>query len=198
MKEFLRGTVTPRDWMNVGVIVTIAAIIGAVFLLIVHAGQTETLAKLATEDDQVVKDLENAHKIKDNIETLRKERRDMEAVVSEFEDRLPQERDVPRLLEDFEGIAKDVGVEVNLKSLPRQEDSSKERIPFTITARGDFHQITDFINKLEKYKRYLKISELKIGKEEAGVSEATFTLSTFRFIENLTKPAAPATGGAAQ
>ncbi|MBI5091449.1 MAG: type 4a pilus biogenesis protein PilO [Candidatus Hydrogenedentes bacterium] len=201
MREFLRGTVTPKDWMNVGVIVTIAAIIGAVFLMIIHAGQNERLAELESLDAGVMKDLADAHDKQAKIADLRKERDKMEAVVSEFEKRLPQDREVPRLLENFEGIAKEVGVEVSLKSLPRQEDLNKERIPFTITARGDFDQITGFINRLERYERYLKISELKIGKEEAGVSEATFTLSTFRFIEAkpgpAPAPAAPATGGGA-
>jgi len=62
-------------------------------------------------------------------------------------------------------------------------DSSKEVIPYQVVAKGSFHQIVAFINLLEKDQRYLKISDLDIGPEKAGICEAKFVLSTFRFVE---------------
>jgi len=62
-------------------------------------------------------------------------------------------------------------------------DANKETIPYEIIARGDFHEIVQFINLLERDQRYLKVSNLDIGEEIAGISEATFQLSTFRFIQ---------------
>jgi Tfp pilus assembly protein PilO len=67
-------------------------------------------------------------------------------------------------------------------------DSSKETIPYKVTARGTFHQIVSFINRLERDDRYLAISDLDIKEEQAGVSEATFTLSTFRFLKSSEAP----------
>ena len=86
---------------------------------------------------------------------------------------------------------------VELKNLPRIPSARRETIPYFVTAKGNFHQIVSFINKLERFQRYLKISDLKIGKEEDGVADATFTLSTFRFIQPTEPETAKAASGTA-
>jgi Tfp pilus assembly protein PilO len=73
---------------------------------------------------------------------------------------------------------------VELSQMPRVTDERKETIPYSVTARGNFHQIIQFINRLERFQRYLKVSDLNIGKEDEGVAQASFTLSTYRFIQS--------------
>jgi Tfp pilus assembly protein PilO len=127
--------------------------------------------------------LEQARKIADDFEGLRQEMEKIQLLVSEFENRLPLRREIPRLLKEFEALADEVGLEVELETQLRVRDQRKETIPYSIIARGDFHRVASFINRLERFKRYLKISELSVGEEEQGICEAKFTLSTFRFIE---------------
>ncbi|HQK75497.1 MAG TPA: type 4a pilus biogenesis protein PilO, partial [Candidatus Hydrogenedentes bacterium] len=69
-------------------------------------------------------------------------------------------------------------------------EGAKLTIPYRIVVRGSFHDIAEFINRLERFKRYLKVSELQVGPEKDGVSEAEFTLSTYTFVENDTEGAA--------
>jgi Tfp pilus assembly protein PilO len=107
----------------------------------------------------------------------------MQELVTQFQERLPESREIPTLLKQFEGFAGEIGLRVELSQMQRVTDARKETIPYSVVARGDFSQIVRFINRLERFQRYLKVSDLNIGKEEAGVAEATFTLSTYRFIE---------------
>lgn len=193
MFEFFKGTVTPRDFVFVGIVIVMAGVLSAAFYFAVYTGQqavlTEELAKLET----VKQDLKTARETAANIEALREEASKMQQLVDLFEKRLPDEREIPMLVKQFEDLGTRAGLRVQLAQNQTIIENSKETIPYKVTAQGTFHQIVHFINLLERDERYLKVSDLDIGPETAGASQATFTLSTFRFIQ----PATPAASEAA-
>jgi Tfp pilus assembly protein PilO len=128
-------------------------------------------------------DLNVAKEAERNINALRAEASKMQELVTQFQERLPESTEIPTLLKQFEGFAGEIGLRVELSQMQRVTDAHKETIPYSVVARGNFGQIVRFINRLERFQRYLKVSDLNIGKEKEGIAEATFTLSTFRFIE---------------
>lgn len=181
MMDFFKGTVTRKDWMAVGCILGAAAVVVALFVFFVRAEQMQRLADLGSQVATAEQKLAEAQKIKANIDALREEMATVSKVVEEFETRLPNQSEMPELLQQFEGLAKQVGLDVDLATMDRIEDARKETIPYSVVARGNFHQIVSFINLLERYKRYLKVSDLSISPQENGIAEARFTLSTFSF-----------------
>ncbi|NIA14465.1 MAG: type 4a pilus biogenesis protein PilO [Nitrospiraceae bacterium] len=183
MMEFFKGTVTPKDWMAAGGILGFTALLCVAFYFLLYGPQTQIFADVVAEDRQVQADLDKARDTQANIKALRAEAAMMETLVSQFEERLPEKSEIPRLLRQFEEIARDVGLRVELAQLPAVRDATKITIPYTVTARGSFHEIASFINRLERYKRYLKVSDLDIGEQKLGVAEASFTLSTYRFAQ---------------
>lgn len=188
MLDFIKGKITPRDWINVVVALAITAALSVGFFYMAIIPLQNKLA--ANKDTMSEKRLalNEAHKLADNIEEHRKDAEKWSKVVGLFEERLPEDREIPRLLEKFENIGSDIGLSVELDMMVAERDSSKETIPYSVVTRGDFHQIVTFINLLEREQRYLKISDLNIGPEESGISEATFTLSTFQFLQSTTEP----------
>lgn len=183
MLEFFKGTVTPKDWAFVGAVLGVTGLLCAGFYFAVFKGQQvkrdtarETLA-------QTTQELREAREIKAKFDEFKVEAEKASRLVELFEERLPEEREIPRLLAQFEKKGDDLGLSVELTQLPTMTDANKETIPYEIVARGDFHGIVKFINLLERDQRYLKVSNLDIQEEIAGVSEATFQLSTFRFIQ---------------
>jgi Tfp pilus assembly protein PilO len=195
MIDFFRGSVTPRDWAALGGIVGLTLILMVLFVFFVHQGQRAELATIGRQNVQVEKDLTQARKIESEYEKLEQDMQEIRTLVEQFEDRLPARGEIPTLLDQFEALARDVDVNVQLDTLPRTTDERKETIPYNIHARGTFHQIANFINRLERFQRYLKVSDLNIGPEIAGICEASFTLSTFRFIEPK-EPTEPTEGNA--
>ncbi|HOV72457.1 MAG TPA: type 4a pilus biogenesis protein PilO [Candidatus Hydrogenedentes bacterium] len=183
MMDFLKGTVTPKDWMATGIILAVAAGLCAGYYFVLHARQAAKLQEIEAADAVVVNDLRLARETEKNIDKLRVEAAKMQELTSQFEQRLPESREIPTLLRQFEGFAGEIGLRVELSQLPRVTDEKKETIPYSVVAKGNFHQIVTFINRLERFQRYLKISELNIGKMEEGIAEASFTLSTYRFIQ---------------
>ena len=183
MLEFFKGTVTPRDWAFVAVVLGIAGLLGAGFYFGVYKKQNEKLFAIQAELKTTEAELKEAVAISQTYEEFKNQAETAEKLVKVFEERLPEEREIPKLLEQFEAKATELGLSVELTQLPTRTDTNKETIPYEIVARGGFHDIVQFINLLERDKRYLKVSNLDIGEEIADVSEANFHLSTFRFIQ---------------
>ncbi len=183
MIEFLKGTVTKVDWaINAGIVALTIALcaIFAFLSMVPHTGRMETLQAEIVKKNE---DLTTARTLSANIDELREEARDQQGLVDVFEKRLPKEQEIPSLLRTFEDYGDEIGLRVNLASKQLISDKEKETIPYGGGALWYFHQITTFVNLLERNPRYFKISELKIGEQEEGVSEAKFVLSTYRFIE---------------
>jgi Tfp pilus assembly protein PilO len=195
MMELLKGTVSPKDWLFVGVMVAITGVICAAYYLFLYSPAQAAIAELNTENSMLSADIREAEVIEAGIQELRREGEQFDLLVTKFEQRLPQQREIPQLLTEFEILAADVGIEVELQQLAPLRDDRKETIPYSVVAYGNFHQIARFINLLERFERYLKVSDLNIEEERALVSRASFTLSTFRFLEPAPVTAAAAGGG---
>ena len=184
MIEFLKGSVTPKDWMAVGVILSITALLVAAFVFVLQSNQNAVLAKIDTDHTKLKADLKAAQDLEKNLDDLKKRDAKVDKLIEEFELRLPDEEEIPALVTGFENLAADLNLRVKLTppTAPIRDDR-KETIPYSVEATGTFHQIATFINELERHQRYLAVSNLEIREEDEGVSEATFTLSTYRFIQ---------------
>ena len=187
MMDLIKGTVTPKDWAAFAIVLGVAGVIAAGFILVVHSGQKEKLVRIKANNAIVTADLANAQKIASEIDELRAKAANIEKLVEEFKERLPLEREIPALVREFESIADEAEVaEAKIEQRPSETDSAikVERIPYNIQATGKFHNVVTFINRLEAHKRYFKISSLDIQPSKGDKREITaqFTLDTFRFI----------------
>lgn len=183
MIEFLKGTVTPKDWAAVAGILALTAGVIVAFYFVVHMPQKARVAQIKQNDLQVTQDLQQARQISAQIEQLREETEQIENIVGDFEERLPSRREIPTLLREFEAMAAEDAIDVELSPLPRSKDTRKETVPYSIVARGDYHQVASFINRLERFKRYLKVSDLNLSPGDSGSTTAKFTLNTYRFLQ---------------
>ncbi|NUM52177.1 MAG: type 4a pilus biogenesis protein PilO [Candidatus Hydrogenedentes bacterium] len=189
--EALKGKVTPKDWMAVGAVLAVVAAILALYIFFVSVKQNAKLEALTADIAAIRRDLQEAQQKEKNIAKLREETEKIQNLVSDFEKRLPSQREIPTLVRQFESMANEVGLSHALKPEAPIRDERKETIPYSITTYGTFHQTASFVNRLERFERYLKVSNLKMEEEKDGVSKATFTLSTYRFLAPAQK-AAPA------
>ncbi|MEK7793273.1 MAG: type 4a pilus biogenesis protein PilO [Candidatus Hydrogenedentota bacterium] len=183
MIDFLKGTITPRDWAISCSIAAIAVAIAVGFYLVVNSNQTTKLEAIQASDAQIMKDLDQARQIERNIGELEAQTSQIKALVSQFEERLPTEREIVTLIVDFETMGGEEDVKVSLDRLEPSRDERKETIPYNVIARGTFHQVTSFINRLERFRRYLKVTGLSVTRTQDGATEARFTLNTYRFLQ---------------
>lgn len=181
--ELYRGMVTSRDWVAVGGIIGLLVAVVGGYYFVVHAAQKSEIDTLTAQNQQAVKDLAEAEVKKKNIDALREEMAKTQQLVSDFETRLPSTREIATLVTQFEAMANEVGLRVNVTPLPIESDQRKQTIPYRIKAYGTFHQVASFLNRLERFERYLKVSDLDLKEEKQGESEAEFKLSTYLFLQ---------------
>jgi len=192
--EWLKGTVTPKDWVANAAILIIAIAICVAYVILVRTEQSEKLELVKADHAQVTRDIQEARAKERAIEELRRDTDKLQTLVKVFDDRLPTERELPLLIRQFESLANAHSLPHKLTPQRRIKDANKETIPYEITTFGTFHQTVSFINSLEGFERYFKITDLKIDENKDGIQEATFELKTFRFLEQNGQPAAPANG----
>jgi Tfp pilus assembly protein PilO len=182
MLDMLKGKVTKQDWVYVGSIIAVTVVLaGALFYFVVLAEQNRVAARTG-QLDNITKELESARTIAKNITALRAEKVLMAQLFDDFQKRLPEEREIPNLLQRFERMGGEIGLRLEMVPNETKIDRRIETIPFKVKAKGQFHQVVAFINLLESDERYLKVSDIDVGEEKEGVSEANFVLSTFRFL----------------
>ena len=95
MLEFFKGTVTPKDWAFVGVVLAIAALLGAGFYFGVYKKQNERLAVIQEELKTTEAELKEAVAISQTYEEFKQQAETAEKLVQVFEERLPEEREIP-------------------------------------------------------------------------------------------------------
>lgn len=182
MLDMLKGKVTRQDWIYVGSILAVTVVLaGALYYFVIQAEKAKIAAR-AQQLSGVAAELESARKIEQNIASLRDEKVLMAQLFDDFQKRLPEEREIPNLLQRFERMGGEIGLRLEMVPMDTKLDRRIETIPFKVKAKGQFHQVVAFINLLESDERYLKVSDIDIGEEKEDVSEAAFILSTFRFL----------------
>ena len=185
MIDFLKGTVTRTDWAVNGGILVLAIGLGAAIVFLGVVGENDTREQLLEQIEVTGQKLAKTKETAENIEDLRQEEAKMKMLVDMFKRRLPTKQEISSLFRTFEEFEREIGrgLTVDKRAMPSKFDARKETIPYRMNASGSFHQIARFINRLERYERYFQISDLHIGPQEDGASQARFVLSTYRFIE---------------
>ena len=187
MIDFLKGKITPRDWMTVALFLGVTAALVASFYFMVHVKQREAIKLQIETNAKVQEDLNKARVIDREIEGYIAETDRIRDLVEQFESRLPSKRDLANLLRDFEDMADAENVKITTSPSRKKTQGSKETIPYKIQATGTYHQVARYINRLELFHRYLKISDLQMLPYEDGETTFKFTLNTYRFLQP-TKP----------
>jgi len=98
-------------------------------------------------------------------EMKEKNRRALEKLTS-YGNRLSREKEIPALLESLSKLARDSRVKIlGITPLQKARASSGrlyQEVPISITAQSGYHELGNFINKLENNERFMQVSNLSI------------------------------------
>jgi Tfp pilus assembly protein PilO len=202
--EALKARVSTKDMVIAGVIIGLAAAIVAGYFFVLRKNMQQEISAATAESQDLADQIAEARRIEKEIDQLIAEKQAMDKLVSDFSKRLPDQANTVELLTQFEELARFDELagrgrqfNVNVESTERMRDERKETLTYSFRVQGTFHQVASYINRLERfqrqvttaggktesYERYFSITDLEISEEEEGVCEATFNLSTYRFIE---------------
>lgn len=193
MIDFLRGTVTVKDWIFVAVVLVVTVLLSVVFYFLLLDPQQKTLAEKQAELAEKTGQLRTAQAqaSPENIAKLTELAVFAEELDNLINERLPNEREFLRFFRKLEELSRRHNLTLKFTPGTRRRDAAKglETWPYDVELTGQTHQILRFINDLEVDERYVRVDDLDIEYQEAGITQANFIVNTFRFIEGGPQPA---------
>jgi type IV pilus assembly protein PilO len=184
MSGLFEPVITKKDWITVGSIVVGLVVVALVVAVFVYQPQRKELARLDGEIAAQEQELDALRETAAKKEELEARLKEIQQVVERFEAKLPTRKEIPKLFRKFQLAAGDANVVVeSIEKLDEIKKPPRIDIPYQWTVSGSYHQIATFINTLETGERFVKITDVHIGEQKRGVSEAEFKLTTFLFVE---------------
>ena len=138
-------------------------IIGAAWYSLYFTDVQAATSRESSKTGQLTKTLSEERKILEELSQTRAEIERLKSVRDEMRDRLPDDAEISELLQQIEGQAKIVGLEI-LRFEPgaHQAEKTYARIPVTMTLRGTFHQITTFFYYVGKLTRIVNVENISL------------------------------------
>ena len=107
-----------------------------------------------------------------NEDAIKRQHENFEKQRDNLERRLPSQDQISSLLEDFSNVAESSGVKIlKIKPLEASVAASKQKVtnsaysefPILIEARAGYHQLGDFVNKIENMDRFIKVTDMDVA-----------------------------------
>lgn len=182
MSFFKNRSVSKTDWIILGIACFLLVLVTLVYFVSMSllGGQIEQLNQQIAMKQQEV---DEARAVADRREGLLAEIEHVRDKIVRFEEQLPTDKEVPKLLNQFQQIAELSGVKYqSITAEPIDEKDLYMRIPFKVKIDGTYPVIGEFLRSLEFGNRFIKVEDIDIGPQQKGMSEAKFVISTYMFM----------------
>lgn len=172
LQEFI-NTLNTLDPENIGswplavkvliyvIVFVVVLVLGYVFDI---SGMRETFARGQEEQEQLLQDFEQKVFKANNLDVYKKQLKDMEDSFGSLLRQLPQDTEVPGLLEDITHTGLGSGLEFDGIELGGEQ--SKEfyaELPIDITVHGDYHAFGAFVSGVSALPRIVTLHDFKIS-----------------------------------
>jgi type IV pilus assembly protein PilO len=162
------------------VVVMLGLLASSYFLVFNKAN--EKRAALQAEIDRKQKALADLDRARVGIDDLKKKIDELQQAITFFETKLPESREMDKVLAQVTKLARDNGLEQRtFKSgkSPQAANYSEQEIEMTLA--GDFEGFYVYLQQLERFERLTRVTRMDLTKmnERDGAMEAKVTLSIF-------------------
>ena len=172
------------------------AILGGTLLVIVGLAvwflgmpAYEELTNLKQESQKLDGDIAQKRLVANNLPKFKEEFAKMEKQLEKALTKLPNQSEIPSLLTNLAGLAKDNGLEVQVfKPRPEVPKGFFAEVPADMVLRGSYHEVAMFTSAVGGLPRIVNINNLSLtnpvnaGKE--AILNVTCNVLTFRFVDS--------------
>lgn len=159
------------------------------FIYLIYLPQSAELAELHKRREVVEAKLQEDQRIADNLPKFRAEYEKMKHQLDLALAELPNQKEIPTLLTNIAGLAKDNGLDV-LRFKPENERAQGfyAEVPVQLKLVGSYQEVAMFFYNVGNLPRIVNINSLKMGNAKAGAGRNLLSVeclaTTFRFVEN--------------
>ena len=188
-----------------GLVLALVALVvlGLGFFLVVK-DQRKELAKQARAEVDLRGQFQQKAFEAHNIEALRHQSEELEESLKELKRQLPQDTEVPSLLEDITNTALESNLKIESVDLRGEQESEiYVELPIEIKVEGSYHDLASFVSGVANLSRIVTLHDFTLEPRQGAEHLAmTIEAKTYRYRETdeeaaTTAGAAPADGAAA-
>ena len=160
-------------------------LLGAAFYYLQYKEQSEAIVKLQADLSQQEKRLASLKKAAEQLPQLQVDLAQAEEDFSKLLSLLPDQKEIPSLLETVSKLGAQVGLEnILFQPQPEQIHEFYAIIPIRLDLLGTYHKLGAFFDSMSKLNRILKVENLSITRQKGGsVLQVACTIITYRFLE---------------
>jgi len=163
------------------------AVIIGLFVYLAYMPAMEELANLRQQNDSLSAKLQQDQRIANNLPKFQAEYEKMKQRLEEALLELPNEKEIPTLLTNIGGLAKESGLEIQLfkpqNEVPR---GFYAEVPVTLKLVGSYHEMAMFAYRVGKLSRIVNLANVQLKGRGADAGRALLgidcTAVTFRFL----------------
>jgi Tfp pilus assembly protein PilO len=167
-----------------GAAIALVLVLG--FYLLVYGPRDKEKAQLASQVRELEEKLDNARAVAELRPVLEKQIQEMGDKLAYYERRLPNEKEVPKLLVELRRAVEEEDVQLEaLKAGDPENRGTYTTVPFDVEIVAGYHELGKFINRLESGERFLAVDNLSVEadrrQKDAHRRTANLVVSTFWF-----------------
>lgn len=127
------------------------------------------LDRVVAEESSLRKSFEQKSFEAANLDDYRQQMREMEAAFDALLSRLPEDTEVPGLLEDIDARGSESGLNINSITLgDEQETEFYVELPISINVEGGYHDMGSFISGVAGMPRIVTLHDFNIERKDGG------------------------------
>ena len=167
--------------------------LGAYVVMVVLAGLLlvrPTLTSIDTAQRQRVELTQKRNQVKARAENRVAFEAELEALSQQLKQaltELPNDREIPALLSEIDGLARKSGLEVRkFQPLPEVRHDYFADVPVAVVMDGGYHEVGIFFDRVSKMSRIVSVEDITLGDPKVSGTETSMTVEgrivTFRFL----------------
>jgi type IV pilus assembly protein PilO len=176
-------------YQRVLILVVLSLLIVAGYYNLSYLPLREDLDRRIAQNDRLLLKLQESRRIANNLPRFKAEYEEMQKRLELALKELPNKSEIPKLLTDISGLAKDNGLEV-VEFKPENEvpQGFYAEVPVTLKLSGSYHQMALFCEAVSKLDRIVNIEGMSLSNANTTDGETILSISasaiTYRFVEN--------------
>ncbi len=185
------------------ILIGINIVVVALFGQFMVKPMLEETAMLGVESIAVSVQLEENRYIARDIPRFQKEKEELELKLKQALSQLPNEKEIPNLIESISNAGKDAGLKILLfRPLPEVPRGFYAEVPVNMNVEGTYESIYNFCKKVSELPRIVNVEGINVVVADSGKKlkgdptiKADFVATTFRFIPDAEQKANAARKG---
>lgn len=168
------------------ILAVLCAVIAGLGYFLLISPKVDQVSRLKSELVGVTAKVNENRTIASDIGRYTKEKAELQTKLAKSLERLPNEKEIPNLIDSISQAVKTSGLEIFLfkpqSEIPR---GFYAEVPIKMNVKGGFSSLYDFCYKVSRLPRIVNISGLNVKVTREGpppVLEANFVVTTFRFV----------------